>query len=62
MSNKETIMSLMLNPVDIDKVEKECLEIGVNIKNEDGTYRNFVDVLEDMSKKFHEGIENGNEN
>ena len=45
-----------LKPVDINKFEETCLKIGVNIKNDDGTYRCFIDVLQDMSKKFNEGI------
>jgi 5-enolpyruvylshikimate-3-phosphate synthase len=57
MSSKETIISNMLKPVDIDKFEEACLKIGVNIKNDDGTYRRFIDVIQDMSNKFNEGIE-----
>lgn len=36
------------------------LELGVNIKNEDGTYKKFINVLEETSKKFNEKVEENN--
>ena len=61
MDNKnktKDMISNMLKPVDINKVEEKFSNIGINIKNDDGTYRNLVDITLDVSKKFNEEVDN----
>lgn len=48
-----TICELLESYNDIDQIVKACEEIGVHIKNDDGTYRYFYDVLGDLSKVYN---------
>lgn len=63
MSNLKDAMEKFestLEPIDFKEYEQKMLELGVNIKNEDGTYKKFIDVLEETSKKFNEKVEENN--
>lgn len=40
--------------VDLDLLEKYCSQIGVNIKNKDGTYKCLYDLFMDLSDVVHE--------
>ena len=42
-----------LEPIDFKEFEQKMLELGVNIKNEDGTYKKFIDVLKETSEAFN---------
>lgn len=48
-----TICELLASCKDINQIVKACEEIGVRIKNDDGTYRHFYDVLSDLSKVYN---------
>lgn len=48
-----TICELLASCKDINQIMKACEEIGVRIKNDDGTYRHFHDVLLDLSKVYN---------
>lgn len=37
---------------DVNLIVQACEEIGVRIKNDDGTYRHSYDVLTDLSKVY----------
>lgn len=56
----EEISNWLSQPVDIKKVEELFSELGVNIRNNDGSYKKFVDVLGEVSKKFNEKVEENN--
>lgn len=47
-----TICELLASCKDINQIVKACEEIGVRIKNNDGTYRSFYDVFGDLSKVY----------
>ena len=40
--------------VDLNLLEKYCAELGVNIKNQYGTYRRLDDILMDLSNVLYE--------
>lgn len=48
-----TICELLASCNDINEIVKVCKEIGVRIKNDDGTYRHFYDVLSDLSNVYN---------
>ena len=56
----EEISNWLSQPVDIKKVEELFSELGVNIRNNDGSYKRLVDVLGEVSKKFNEKVEENN--
>lgn len=58
----EEISNWLSQPVDIKKVEELFSELGVNIRNNDGSYKKLVDVLGEVSKKFNEKVEENNAN
>ena len=47
------ICELLASYKDVNQIVEACKEIGVRIKNDDGTYRDFYDVLGDLSKVYH---------
>lgn len=47
------ICELLASYKDVNQIVEACKEIGVRIKNDDGTYRDFYDVLDDLSKVYH---------
>ena len=47
------ICELLASCNDINQSVQACEEIGVRIKNDDGTYRHFYDVLTDLSKVYN---------
>ena len=49
----ESIAKYMLENTDIAEIEEKFLKIGINVKHEDGTYKNFVDVLKETSEIFN---------
>lgn len=38
--------------MNLEEAEKVLNEIGVNIKDNEGNYRNFLEVLQDIQNKF----------
>lgn len=38
--------------MNLEEAEKVLNEIGVNIKDNEGNYRNFLEVLQDLETKF----------
>lgn len=48
-----TICELLASCKDVNQIVEACREIGVHIKNDDGTYRYFYDVLSDLSKVYN---------
>ena len=38
--------------MNLEEAEKVLNEIGVNIKDNEGNYRNFLEVLQDLGTKF----------
>ena len=49
----ESVAKYMMENMDIAEIEKKFLEIGVNVKHEDGIYKNLVDVLKETSEIFN---------
>ena len=49
----ESVAKYMLENTDIAEIEKKFSDVGVNIKHEDGTYKNLVDVLKETSEIFN---------
>ena len=47
------ICELLASCKDVNLIVQACEEIGVRIKNDDGTYRHFYDVLTDLSKVYN---------
>ena len=47
------ICELLASCKDVNLIVQACEEIGVRIKNDDGTYRYFYDVLTDLSKVYN---------
>lgn len=43
-----------------EEKNNELKEIGINVQDEDGSYRSFQSILEELSYKFNE-VENGKE-
>lgn len=63
MNNEEKLKEIsnwLSQPVDIKKVEELFSELGVDIRNNDGSYKKLVDVLGEVSKKFNEKVEEDN--
>lgn len=49
----ESMAKYMLENTDIAEIENKFADIGVNVKHENGTYKNLIDVLKETSEVFN---------